>query len=66
MPSEGIQVFPDNEVRKGQLAMQLKRLREAQDGLVWAPDSNELPVVSWESCMLSCTFLLDKAINVFH
>ena len=44
------QSFPDNEVRKGQLTMQLKRLRETQEGLRWAPDSNELPVVSWDSC----------------
>jgi len=41
--------FPDNEVRKGQLTMQLKRLRETQEGLRWAPDSNDLPVVSWDS-----------------
>ena len=45
------QTFPDNEVRKGQLTMQLKRLRETQEGLVWAPDSNELPIISWDSCM---------------
>jgi hypothetical protein len=44
------QTFPDNEVRKGQLTMELKRLRQAQQGLLWAPDSNELPIVSWESC----------------
>jgi stearoyl-CoA desaturase (delta-9 desaturase) len=44
-----LKVFSDNEVRKGQLTMQLKRLREAQEGLQWAPDSNELPVVSWDS-----------------
>ena len=42
--------FPDNEVQKGQLTMQLKRLREKQEGLTWAPDSNDLPVISWESC----------------
>jgi stearoyl-CoA desaturase (delta-9 desaturase) len=44
-----LKVFPDNEVRKGQLTMQLKRLREAQEILQWAPDSNDLPVVSWDS-----------------
>jgi stearoyl-CoA desaturase (delta-9 desaturase) len=47
------QTFPDNEVRKGQLTMELKRLREAQEGLAWAPDSNDLPIVSWESCTFS-------------
>ena len=44
------QVFPENEVRKGQLTMQLKKLRETQDHLSWPVDSTDLPVVSWESC----------------
>ncbi|KZS97073.1 delta9-fatty acid desaturase [Sistotremastrum niveocremeum HHB9708] len=44
-----LRVFPDNEVRKGQLTMQLKKLRAQQDILEWPTDSNELPVVSWES-----------------
>lgn len=30
--------------------MQLKRLRETQDKLAWPSDSNDLPVVNWESC----------------
>ena len=45
-----LKVFSENEVKKGQLSMQLKKLRQTQDGLVWAPDVQELPVVSWESC----------------
>ena len=51
-----LKVFPDNEVRKGQLTMQLKKLKETQDVLNWAPDSNELPVVSWESCKFNSYF----------
>jgi stearoyl-CoA desaturase (delta-9 desaturase) len=43
-------IFPDNEVKKGQLTMQLKKLRETQDKLVWPSDNNDLPVISWESC----------------
>jgi stearoyl-CoA desaturase (delta-9 desaturase) len=43
-------VFPDNEVRKGVLTMQLKRLRQTQEGLAWPTDSNDLPVISWDSC----------------
>lgn len=42
--------FPENEVKKGQLTMELKKLRSTQDMLNWPSDSNELPVVSWESC----------------
>ncbi|KAJ7452181.1 delta 9-fatty acid desaturase protein [Mycena galericulata] len=44
-----LKVFPDNEVRKGQLTMQLKHLRETQDNLAWPSDTNDLPVVNWES-----------------
>ena len=44
-----LKVFPDNEVRKGQLAMQLKRLRRTQDNLQWPTTSNDLPVVTWET-----------------
>ncbi|TRM59538.1 hypothetical protein BD626DRAFT_550141 [Schizophyllum amplum] len=44
-----LKVFPDNEVRKGQLTMQLKKLRATQEKLSWPSDSNDLPVISWES-----------------
>ncbi|KAJ7665235.1 hypothetical protein DFH06DRAFT_1186833 [Mycena polygramma] len=44
-----LKAFPDNEVRKGQLTMQLKRLRETQESLAWPSDSNDLPVISWDS-----------------
>ena len=30
--------------------MQLKRLRETQDGLLWPQESTNLPVISWQSC----------------
>ena len=30
--------------------MQLKRLRETQDGLTWPQESTDLPVISWQSC----------------
>jgi stearoyl-CoA desaturase (delta-9 desaturase) len=45
-----LQVFPENEVRKGQLTMELKKLKETQEKLAWPSDSNDLPVISWESC----------------
>ncbi|GJE88813.1 delta9-fatty acid desaturase [Phanerochaete sordida] len=44
-----LKIFPDNEVKKGQLTMQLKKLRETQEGLVWAPPVEDMPVISWES-----------------
>ncbi|KZP14945.1 hypothetical protein FIBSPDRAFT_751122 [Athelia psychrophila] len=50
-----LKTFPDNEVKKGQLTMQLKKLREKQEGLVWPSDNNDLPVVSWESFLDQAT-----------
>ncbi|KAJ3505853.1 hypothetical protein NLJ89_g7193 [Agrocybe chaxingu] len=44
-----LKTFPENEVRKGQLTMQLKKLKETQERLAWPNDSNDLPVISWES-----------------
>ncbi|KAF8271839.1 delta 9-fatty acid desaturase [Lactarius quietus] len=48
-----LKTFPDNEVKKGQLTMQLQRLRETQEGIVW-PQDNDLPVISWQSFQEQC------------
>lgn len=34
--------------------MQLKRLRDTQDGLEWPQETQELPVISWQSCQFPC------------
>ncbi|KAI6045240.1 hypothetical protein EDC04DRAFT_3086911 [Pisolithus marmoratus] len=44
-----LKTFPENEVRKGQLTMHLKRLHETQEMLSWPSDNGHLPVISWES-----------------
>jgi stearoyl-CoA desaturase (delta-9 desaturase) len=44
-----LKVFPENEVRKGQLTMELKKLKETQERLAWPTSSDDLPVISWES-----------------
>ncbi|KAF9522719.1 delta 9-fatty acid desaturase protein [Crepidotus variabilis] len=44
-----LKVFPENEVRKGQLTMELKKLKETQEKLAWPSNSDDLPVISWES-----------------
>ncbi|KAF7972781.1 hypothetical protein HWV62_42279 [Athelia sp. TMB] len=44
-----LKVFPDNEVKKGQLTMQLKKLRGVQEDLAWPSDNGDLPVINWES-----------------
>jgi stearoyl-CoA desaturase (delta-9 desaturase) len=57
------QVFPDNEVTKGQLTMELKRLRGIQDGLTWPKENVDLPVISYQSCesLRSLTYLTFSA-----
>jgi stearoyl-CoA desaturase (delta-9 desaturase) len=44
-----LKVFPDNEVKKGQLTMELKKLKTKQDSITWPTSSNDLPVISWDS-----------------
>ena len=60
-------VFPENEVRKGQLTMELKKLKETQERLAWPSDSNDLPVISWESCTLfsNLPFTVDLSLTTF-
>ncbi len=48
-----LRVFPENEIRKGALAMQLKRLKKVQDGIGWPVQVDDLPVVSWDKCEYS-------------
>ena len=48
--ANNLKTFPSNEVAKGQLAMKLKELKKVQDNLEWPPQSEDLPVVSWETC----------------
>ncbi|KAE8232346.1 hypothetical protein CF326_g2629 [Tilletia indica] len=42
-----LHVFPDNEVRKGRLAMKLQKLHEANGDITWPTSANHLPVISW-------------------
>lgn len=52
-----LRVFPEREIDKGRLTMQLKRLKAKQDGLEWPTDSNDLPVINWESCRFPWLFI---------
>ncbi|CAD6946221.1 unnamed protein product [Tilletia controversa] len=42
-----LHVFPDNEVRKGRLAMELQKLHESNRDITWPTSANHLPVISW-------------------
>lgn len=53
-----LRVFPEREIDKGRLTMQLKKLKAKQDNLEWPMDSNDLPVVNWESCRFPRLFLI--------
>ncbi|KAF8321747.1 hypothetical protein DL93DRAFT_2093707 [Clavulina sp. PMI_390] len=44
-----LKVFPDNEVKKGQLTMKLKKLRKEQDVLGWPTDVTDMPVITWDA-----------------
>jgi len=56
-----VQTFPQNEINKGRLTMELKRLRKKQEKLVWPPDL--LPVVDWKSCKCSHSHPLSYVLN---
>ena len=47
-----LRVFPDVEVRRSHLTMRLKQLKREQDALPWPALSDDLPIISWESCAL--------------
>ncbi|KIJ39000.1 hypothetical protein M422DRAFT_32870, partial [Sphaerobolus stellatus SS14] len=44
-----LRMFPDNEIKKAQFAMDLKKLKKAQDEIAWPPKYTELPVLTWEA-----------------
>lgn len=58
-----LRVFPRNEIAKGQLAMELKRLKATQDTLAWPPPRAALPFVSWAACSRACCLPVSGAIN---
>ncbi|KAF9451566.1 hypothetical protein P691DRAFT_796578 [Macrolepiota fuliginosa MF-IS2] len=43
-----LRVFSMNEIEKGMLTMELKRLKKVQDGLVWPLKKEQLGVWTWE------------------
>ncbi len=43
-----LKTFPDNEVKKGRLAMQLQKAHELGQQLEWPKSSAHLPVISWD------------------
>ena len=45
-----LQTFPDNEIKKGQVAMKLKKLQAQGATVVWPKTSNDLPVLNWDQC----------------
>jgi len=47
-----LKVFPSNEIMKGALTMKLKKLKHLQDSIQWPTPVDELPILTWNSCML--------------
>jgi len=52
-----LRVFPSNEIEKGALTMKLRALKGIQDSLKWPVSSDELPIVTWETCELPHSLL---------
>jgi hypothetical protein len=48
-----LRVFPEREVNKSLLTMEMQKLKRKQDSLQWPVPANELPVIDWESCEFS-------------
>lgn len=42
-----LKVFPDNEVKKGQMTMELKKIKARSESLEWPKSSNDLPIINW-------------------
>jgi hypothetical protein len=61
-----LRVFPENEIKKGELSMQLKRLKKAQDGINWPSTPEQLPIVNWETCMSFDMQLFKIEINMYY
>lgn len=48
--ARNLKVFSANEIEKGMLTMELKRLKKVQDGLAWPLKKEQLGIWSWEKC----------------
>ena len=49
-----LKTFPDNEIKKGQYAMKLKKLTQEAAKVEWPKSSNDLPVLSWDEFQEAC------------
>lgn len=45
-----LKAFPDSEVQKGQMTMELKKIKARSDKIAWPKSSNDLPIISWDEC----------------
>ncbi len=50
--ARNLKSFSGNEIEKGMLTMELKRLKKVQDGLAWPLKKEELSIWTWERCEL--------------
>ncbi|GAA5955869.1 hypothetical protein JCM3765_000024 [Sporobolomyces pararoseus] len=49
-----LKTFPDNEIRTGQLAMQMKKISQEAEEINWPKSSNHLPVLTWDDFTEAC------------
>ena len=60
-----LKVFPENEIKKGQLTMELKKLNDKSVDLKWPTSSDDLPVISWDSCESNLLFAVYGRLFLF-
>ncbi|GAA5942829.1 stearoyl-CoA 9-desaturase [Sporobolomyces koalae] len=49
-----LKTFPDNEIRTGQIAMQMKKIQKDAETINWPKSSNHLPVLTWDEFTEAC------------
>ncbi|KAI0366213.1 hypothetical protein BV20DRAFT_1002769 [Pilatotrama ljubarskyi] len=47
--ASNLRVFPENEISKAELTMEMKKMKAVQDRIRWPARTEELPIVSWET-----------------
>ncbi|GAA5919031.1 hypothetical protein JCM6882_009685 [Rhodosporidiobolus microsporus] len=49
-----LKTFPDNDIRRGEYAMKLKKIAREANEITWPKSSNHLPVLTWDEFQEAC------------
>src|ERR1700754_5197595 len=62
---KSLYVFPQNEVRKAELSMKLRKLEKQQEGIKYPAEASQLPVVEWDTCTSATLYLQLRILFTF-